>query len=303
MNRIFGILLVGLMAAPAAAQITVDGTRDPGYGTALAVQTVETQFGDANPNGGSELDAGYATISGGRLYLMLTGNLEANFNKLEIFIDSKAGGQSVFDSSGNDDAGRMDGLVFDAGFTADYHVIARRGNDNGNLKFDLDFANLGAQSASGYLDFLTGGGADGVGSTGTGVNGQPIEIGYDNSNVAGVGGGTAAANQAAAAAVATGLELSIALSDLGYVGGPINVMVGQNGGGHDYWSNQFLGGLPAPQGNLGGDEAGNFTGEAAIDMTHFAGNQFFTLVPEPSALALAGLGGLGVVMSLVRRRK
>ena len=303
MKRIFGILLVGLMVAPAAAQITVDGTRDAGYGSALAVQTVETQFGDANPNGGSELDAGYATISGGRLYLMLTGNLEANFNKLEIFIDSKAGGQSVFDSSGNDDAGRMDGLVFDAGFTADYHIIVRRGNDSGNLKFDLDFANLGAQSASGYLDILTGGGADGAGSTGTGVNGQPIEVGYDNSNVAGVGGGTAAANQAAAAAVTTGLELSIALSDLGYVGGPINVMVGQNGGGHDYWSNQFLGGLPAPQGNLGGDEAGNFTGEAAIDMTHFAGNQFFTLVPEPSTLALAGLGGLGVVMSLVRRRK
>ena len=132
----------------------------------LAVQTVETGFGDANPNNGSELDAGYGVMDGGKLYLMLTGNLEANFNKLEIFIDSKAGGQSVFDSSGNDGAGTMDGLVFDAGFTADYHIIVRRGNDGGNDKFDLDFANLVAQSASGYLDVM--GGPTGSGTTGTG---------------------------------------------------------------------------------------------------------------------------------------
>ena len=129
-----------------AAQIVVDGTRDAGYGAALAVQTVQTGFGDANPDGGSELDGGYLRIDAGKLYVMLTGNLEANFNKLEIFIDSKAGGQSVFDSSGNDGAGVMDGLVFDAGFTADYHIIVRRGNDAGNDKLDIDFANLLAQS-------------------------------------------------------------------------------------------------------------------------------------------------------------
>lgn len=301
MKRVFGLLLVAaaLAPAPAWAQIVVDGTRDAGYGAALAVQTVETGFGDANPNGGSELDAGYARLDGGRLYLLLTGNLEANFNKLEIFIDSKAGGQSVFDSSGNDGAGVMDGLVFDAGFTADYHLIARRGNDGGNDKFDLDFANLVAQSASGYADIL--GGLTGTGSTGTGVNASPISVGYDNSNIAGVGGGApAAANQAAAAAVTTGLELSIALSDLGYVGGPLRVMAGQNNQNHNYWSNQFLGGLPAPQGNLGGDEMGGFTGEGAIDMTHFAGNQFFTVIPEPATGAMAAAAALGLL--LVRRR-
>jgi len=299
MRYLLGCVLLGMLAAPALA-ITVDGTRDAGYGSALAVQTVQTQFGDANPNGGTEWDAGYGVIEGGRLYLMLTGNLEANFNKLEIWIDSKAGGQSVFDSSGNDNANRMDGLVFDAGFTADYHMIARRGNNSGNDTFDFDFANLGAQSASGYPDMM--GGNTGTGSTGTGVNASPIDVGYDNSNTLGVTAGTAAADQTAAALVATGLELSIDLNDLGYTGGPINVMVGQNGGGHDYWSNQFLGGLAAPQGNLGGDGAGNFTGEGAIDFTLFAGDQYFTVpIPEPASVTLVGLVLAG--LASVRRRK
>ncbi|HEX6961786.1 MAG TPA: PEP-CTERM sorting domain-containing protein [Lacipirellula sp.] len=303
MKRWFGLFLVGLMAAPASAQIVVDGTRDAAYGGPLAVQTVQTQFGDANPNGGSELDAGYGLLSPGLLNLMLTGNIEANFNKLEIFIDSKAGGQSVFDSSGNDNAQNMDGLVFDNGFTADYHIIVRRGSDGGGPKFDLDFADLGAQSASGYFDILVGGGDSGIGATGTGVNALPIAVAYDNSNTAGVTGGTAAADQTAAAAVTTGLELAIALSDLDYAGGPIRVMAGQNNGDHNYWSNQFLGGLAAPQGNLGGDGAGGFTGEGAIDFTTLAGDQFFTIIPEPSTLALAGLSALGVVASRIRRKK
>jgi hypothetical protein len=301
MKRVFGLFLVGLMAAPVSAQV-IDGTKDAVYGAALAVQTVETGFGDANPNGGSEWDAGYGTISGGLLNLMLTGNLEANFNKLEIFIDSKAGGQAVFDSSGNDGAGAMDGLVFDAGFTADYHIIIRRGNDGGNDKLDIDFANLTAQSASGYLDVI--GGSTGSGSTGTGVNASPIAVAYDNSNVAGVLGGSAAANQAAAAAVTTGMELGIALSDLGWVGGEICVMVGQNNQNHNYWSNQFLGGLTAPQGNPGGDEVGGFTGEGAINMNNFGGEQFFCVaVPEPSTVALGALGIVGMAVRSLRRKK
>ena len=48
----------------------------------------------------------------------------------------------MFDSSGNDNASNMDGLVFDTGFTADYHLAVRRGNDAGNEKFDIDFADL-----------------------------------------------------------------------------------------------------------------------------------------------------------------
>ncbi len=280
------------MAVPATA-VVVDGTKDASYGPALSVQTVETGFGD----NASEWNAAYGLIDGSKLSLMLTGNLENNFNKLEIFIDSKVGGQSEFDSAGNDNAQNMDGLVFDTGFTADYHLIARRGSG----KFDLDFADLDAQTFNFYEDVFVGSDA-GAGTTGTGVNLVGIEVGYDGSNVAGIlGGGSAAADTAAALAVTTGLELVIDLADLGYAGGDINVMIGQNGGSHDYFSNQFLGGLTAPQGNLGGDGAGGFTGKTDIDFTVLSGDQFFTIspaaVPEPTTglLALVAVAGLSAV--------
>src|SRR2546425_8160551 len=75
-------LLLLAFSISARAVINVDGTLDAGYGAPISVQTVQTGFGDANPPGslgGSELDAAYATIQGGRLYLMFTGNHEPNF--------------------------------------------------------------------------------------------------------------------------------------------------------------------------------------------------------------------------------
>ncbi len=158
MKQILGLLLVGVMAAPAAAQITVDGTKDAAYGGAIAVQAVETNFGNANPPGslgGSELDAAYAQIVGGRLYIMLTGNHEPNFNKLDIFIDSKAGGENTltgipqydFFNGGNWISQNLSGLTFDAGFTADYHLFSRWGG--GTSPYDVDFVDRqGGASAS-----------------------------------------------------------------------------------------------------------------------------------------------------------
>jgi hypothetical protein len=285
-----------LAVGSASAVPIVNGTTNgDAYGAARSVQTVQTGFGDNF----SEWNAAYASVEGGRLYLALTGNLEANFNKFEIFIDSAAGGSLVYSAgSPTQDGGRcsnMNGLVFDAGFLPDYHLFARRGNFGGDT-FDLDYAVMGTPNFSQYNN-LFGGTFEGSGSTGTGANSQPIEVGYNNSNTAGIIGGSDAADQNAALAVETGLELSIALSDLGNPVGDFRVLVFQNNQDHNYLSNQFLGGLQPPQGNLGGDGNGGFFGGVSVNLNNFAGDQWFT-VPEPASLALLALGAL----ALIRRR-
>lgn len=244
----------------------IDGTRDALYGSAVSVQTIETGFGD-NSN---EWNAAYGKVINGKLYLTFTGNLESNFNKLSIFIDSKSGGSTTFTSIGNDGANAMDGMKFDTGFRPDYHLIARRGLS----KFDLDVAILGTMDYSSFSDVF-GGSDSGRGITGTGGgNTQPIRVAYDGSNTAGIGGNAgAAADQTAAAAVATGLEICIDLADLGNPAGPITVMLLQNNNNHTFLSNQTLGGLPVGTGNLGGIIDPN-TFEP-LDFNTFAGPQFF----------------------------
>lgn len=290
------VCAMGALAASGSAMAQVDGSRGPGeYGPAAAVQTVQTGFGD-NLN---ELNAAYARIAGGRLHLLLTGNLQANFNKLEIFIDSRAGGQQTLNGApGNDNSGNMNGLTFDSGFTADYHLIARRGFNGMHGVFELDFAELGTPNFNTYGNVF--GGQDfGAGSTGTGVNASPIDVAYNGSNAGGVTGGSGPADQMAALAVTTGLELSIDLADLGSPAGEFRVLAFVNNQDHNYASNQFLGGLMAPQGNLGSDGSGNFTGVANFNLNNFAGDQWF-VVPAPGAAALAGAAGL---LSLRRRRR
>ena len=301
-------LLTGMAAATALAMassaqaVVLDGsTAGDGYGAAVSVQTVETNFGDNL----SELNAAYAQVSGGVLYLAITGQVENNFNKLNIFIDSVAGGENVLTKDANNGgtnpendnwANKHGGMTFDSGFAADYMLILRNGNFGGD-KFDIDFATvgggLGAFEATGdvFGGTLTGSNAAALPIAGIGVA-------YDNSNVAGILGGINAADPVAAQAVQTGIELAIPLAAIGSPAGAFQVSAMVNGSNHDFLSNQILGGLAAPQNNLGGDGLGNFTGDlAGIDLNNFAGNQHFT-VPEPASLALLGLGGL----AMLRRR-
>jgi hypothetical protein len=272
-----------------------------------SVQKVQTQFGDNL----SEMDAAWSKVEGGRLYVMLTGNLEGNFNKLGIFIDSRSFGQNQIGGSNptNDNwATSYGGFTFDTGFAADYMMIMRRGFAGVN-KYDVDLARVGggANDYASYQDIFNDSQEGSASLTdadrdfGSWSIGSPLQVAYDNSNVAGVAGGTNAADQSAAQAVLTGIEFSIALSDLGNPANPsdIKISVMVNGGNHDYLSNQFLGSLEPPQGNLGGDGNGNFNGTVGmINLNNFAGQQFF-VVPEPATLALMVVGGLAVV----RRRR
>lgn len=286
----FLLLATALVAAPAMATIAVDGTAEGTYGAALSVQTLQTQFGDNNLGvvdyaNGSELDAAYATIKGGNLYLTLAGNLESNFNKLEIFIDSRAGaGQNQLRSDNPDvdfnGLNRMAGLTFDTGFAPDYWLSVTGGG--GPYQMYTNFAELltGGGGSGGYLG-QTGAVSDGT--LGGGSNPFGILGTINNINTGGVSGGT---GPSSGAGVTTGVEFCIPLAAIGDPTGPICISAFINGGGHDYLANQVLGPLPDGTGNLGEPSLVNFNDHA--------GDQYFCVVPEPASMALMALGLLAL---------
>ena len=72
----------------AQAQITVDGTREVGYGGALSVQSITTGWG-----AGNVLASLSAKQEGGSLKVFLAGRPDGN--AFFLFIDSKSGGANV----------------------------------------------------------------------------------------------------------------------------------------------------------------------------------------------------------------
>lgn len=318
----FAIMLA--IAIPLNAQITVDGQLDSTGYTLAATQTNNTGFGD----NASEWNAMYTAVEGTRIFVLVTGNLENNFNKLEVFFDSVAGGENSLSSIPEYDfpddnppawqsqrLGGMisgtPGLTFDSGFEADYHLFARHGFDPKAEDFDfnvldVDFIDrlggtsqlINGNTMRTAFDFDTQIGvgmlnsADLANNAAAGAIVNAIEIGFDNNNMAGVSGDTTvAADPVAAEAVTTGFEFSIDVSDLGIDpanAATIKICVMQNGGRHDFMSNQILPGVDAPTGiefgNLGGDNMGNFTGDVGgVDMTAWTGDQFFCIDYTPSA--------------------
>jgi len=290
---------VALSAAGiASAAPLVNGSLSSGeYGPVLAVQANPTGFGDSNLGqtgfaNGSELDNAYATVSGGRLYVFLGGNTESNFNKAEIFIDSVSGGMNRLAPIPNNqggfnrmaDDGTGNGMTFDTGFAADHWISITGGGANPDIF--VDYANLNPPSNG----FFAGQTTPTNGTLINGNGGPSIEATWNNSNTTGVTGSTAPND---AATVATGLEFSISLADLGNPTGTILISAMINGSSHDFLSNQVLGTLPNGTPNLGDPRLVNFN--------QFAGNQYFAVnVPEPTTMAVIGLAGLGL---LARRRR
>jgi len=305
MNRASKIILF-VSSVIASAAMTVYGqtiTGDLGttaisYGSAYALQTVNTGFGNASANsdstGGSELDANYGTITGdGTLYLFLAGNFENNGNHALAFIQTSVGGQSTLNISGGWTASAMNGSVFSPGFAPTLLIDA---NDYQGTLYTDQYALNGGGSVNNYLGAIP--------ATSTGIfpmttfsgAGYNVTLALNNnhgSQMGASGGATIPADMLPPNAQ-TGLELAIPLAMYGWTGGGVEVMEAINGGGDGYMSNQLLPGLPVGSGNIG-------NGSPQFNFGSTPG-EFYTVVPEPSSITLVAVGLLGAV-GLIRRRK
>ena len=159
------------------------------------------------------------------------------FQQDEIFIDSKAGGENVLTNvpqyDFNNVSQNIGGLTFDTGFTADYHLFGRWGG-GGNV-FDIDFAdrngggNCGCGRQHGrrraavawHQSGSVSPGNNGLNNAGNrdldGFISSPVGFRLQQHQRAAFGR-YRRANQAAAAAVTTGFEFSVALADIGNPG-------------------------------------------------------------------------------------
>ncbi|TWT75676.1 hypothetical protein Pla123a_31860 [Posidoniimonas polymericola] len=197
MNRLFSLAILLSAASLASAQPSMDGSLigdEAFYGPALSVQNTKTGYGDAqngdpvNGGGGSEIDQVFATVSGDRLYVLIAGNLEPNYNKLNVFIDSTAGGVNTINGAslptgmdafccgqtdpsvdpGDGALQRLDGLTFDAGFTADRYLVFSNGFENVNARdsgggaVDPDEPQLTFWAVNAHMADLTQGSAGAV---------------------------------------------------------------------------------------------------------------------------------------------
>jgi hypothetical protein len=281
-----GVLLSACGAA--SAQLT-GGDFATKYGAPLWTQNIGTAFGNSTTGqvqfaNGSEIDALYATISGGTLYVGVAGNLETNFNKFNLVLDFMSGGTNTL-PHGLPALGQFGGLTLDTGFDADALLSFTAGNNP--VEWYLDGALT--DGTGGYL-----GGGQVVGNTmSVQLAGANVEVSLNNSNVGGVSE-LGLPFDSDPGTVTTGLEWAIDLSVLGWDGStPIKIAGWINGYGNDYMSNQVIGGLPDGTNSLGGDGFGGYTGSlSGIDFNAFDGLQYVVLVPSPGAMAAFGMAGL-----------
>ncbi len=278
--------MLSLTTAIAQAAV-IDGANIPTEGLTLrSTQDTPTGFGNATGGGqdsagGSELNALYADINGGVLTIGITGNLEGNFNKFFLFIDAVPGGENVL-ANDNVDGGfneinNMAGLAFAGGATMDHGLRFEIGGGfYGIRKFDL-INNTGG-------DVATGGGPGDLPLAGVGSGG--FTVGWDNSNVLGVDGVSAAG----AGTATTGWEIEIDLVQAyGLSQGDINLAMVITSGDAGFLSNQTLPGLNGA-GNLG---SGN---GKTLPIFTVPGSP----VPEPASVLLCGLAVAG--LAATRRR-
>jgi len=273
---------VALAAIAGAAQAQIDGVDVASGRSLLGVQDTPTQFGNAVGGGqdsanGSEINSLWASLSGGTLEIGIAGNVEANFNKVWIFLDAVAGGENVLQpdnvDGGFNEIASMAGLTFDAGFEPDHAIRAEVGGGFLGIRY----ADLIDNTAG---DIWTAGGTGDL-PLASGVGGFGITSGWDNSNVLGVDDVSAAG----ALTATTGFEFSIdMLAAFGEIPSQVGISVILSNDNGEFLSNQVLG-----ENGIGG--GGNLADPTQVNFNNIAGNQF-AVIPAPASMALLGMGGL-----------
>ncbi len=292
---------------PGAA--TIDGVVDANYGVnPVWEQNIGTSFGNSTDPAqfvanGSEIDAVWAYVdTASNLYVLVAGNLETNFNKIDLFFDVRNGGQPALIGALNPDTdfnalrrmgdntdGSLDaitggptgidatGLTFDAGVAPDYWI----GYTNGNPPLTEHFLNGAVLETSSGTGLFVGGGQiastpiiSALGPRGVGN----LQASGDNSNVLGVRGRVASAGSgsladvSAPSSVVTGVEFKVNLAGIGYdmsvfpAGTPEDILIGGFilGQNWDFLSNQIIGGITDFNGLPGSppSDPGNLGGPA-----------------------------------------
>lgn len=273
-------LALGLSSVMAFGLPEIDGTKDAGY-IPLSVQNTETGFGDSNLGtidyaNGSELDNLYYVRTATTLFIFVGGNVESNFNKLEIFLDTGTGGDNRLLGSYPDvdfgalnrmsDDGSGNGMKFDTVFNPTHWYSMTCGGSP--FAIYANFSEVKSTVAGG-VGYYLGTTTAGLGSLSNGNNPNGVEATFNNSNVAGVPGGNGV-DAGNGAGVMTGAEIAIPLSEIGSPTGPIKISVMINGGGHDYMSNQVLPGI-------GG--GGNLAEPRLVDFSAVPGDQCVVIPP------------------------
>lgn len=304
---LLGALLI--CGVPNSFAVPVDGTLDPSYGPPLSTQTTQTSLYDGSQcvsqpdqvtfSTGSELDAAYAYTEGGVLHLFFAGNMASCYfgeityiqHYLEIFIDSKPGGQNPLRSD-NSSVGyrpnalnRIAGLTFDSDFTPDYWLDCTVWWEVPPLYAYFSELDPGG-GGPGY--FLGQAAAGGPGTLSGGTNPDGIQVSINDSNVGGV---TAGCGAASGAGVTTGIEWAIPLSAIGNPSGCIKVCALLDCGD---WcstpftlSNQVLGPVPLGTCDLGEP--------ALVDLGAISGNQYFSVCDGPTPTRPTTWGSLKAI--------
>ena len=175
-------------------------------GALYATQQCATSFGDNT----AELDQLFARATSDGVYIGLSGNIPTDATALALFIDSRAGGQNVLNTSAlaapPGGLQQLTGLKFDAGFAPDDMLFINA--SGGNIYADavvLPTSGSGTKTYRGQgttnngAGFLTGG-----------SNPNGLQVAIDTTNTGGVTGSSAAN----AATATKGVELYIPFADL-----------------------------------------------------------------------------------------